>query len=388
MMMNEVSFAESIDRLKESFLWAAAQGGNTQDCQQLIEIGADVNWKHTNGDTPLLAACRRGHSETVGLLLAYGADSNLVGTDSLSPLHIAATRGDVETLDKLLESNAVTTTKTKEGLTALDIAKAKGHENIYARLMRSRRPLPANNQSRALNSRGIIADPIPGISGRENLPSISNIQSGLTNHASRNNLVESAADTIQQVPPRPVGENVNVNASSSRKKADRRSQLEEDLSRMMSSTSISGKNTTQSESSGRGYSIMGDSSSIGTSSEETVALRKLLETEISKRKAFEAKLEIFASQNKQLLEELTSLNIRMQTSEECSLSIKRDLDRMKAVESIVQEFDIYQCEALEVELKDALVKVEKRKAFLIRNQIDSQKEQRLEPIVHKISVFS
>lgn len=269
-------------------MWAAAQGGNTQDCQQLIEIGADVNWKHTNGDTPLLAACRRGHSETVGLLLAYGADSNLVGTDSLSPLHIAATRGDVDTLDKLLESNAVTTIKTKEGLTALDIAKAKGHENIYARLMRSRRPLPAN-QSRALNGRGVITDPIPGISGRENLPSISNIQSGLANHSSRNNLVESVTDTIQQVPPRPAGENVNTN-STSRKKPDRRSQVEEDISRSMSSTSISGKNTSQSESTGRGYSIMGDSSSIGTTSEETVALRKLLETEISKRKAFEAKV--------------------------------------------------------------------------------------------------
>jgi ankyrin repeat protein len=59
------SFNQSLDRLKESFLWAAAQGGNTEDCESLLEIGADVNWKHTDGDTPLLAACRRGHTGNV-----------------------------------------------------------------------------------------------------------------------------------------------------------------------------------------------------------------------------------------------------------------------------------------------------------------------------------
>ncbi len=80
--------------LQESFLWAAAQGGNSQDCESLIDIGADINWKNADGDTPLLAACRRGHVETIALLLAKGANSNVVGADSMSPLHICARRGD------------------------------------------------------------------------------------------------------------------------------------------------------------------------------------------------------------------------------------------------------------------------------------------------------
>eukprot|EP01031_Cornospumella_fuschlensis_P034338 gene34338-41566_t len=92
--MNEISFAESIDRLKESFLWAAAKGGNTQDCESLVEIGADINFKGTNGDTPLLAACRAGHTETVAFLLAHGADANIPGADSMAPIHVAASRGD------------------------------------------------------------------------------------------------------------------------------------------------------------------------------------------------------------------------------------------------------------------------------------------------------
>ncbi|KAJ1403711.1 ankyrin repeat-containing domain protein, partial [Ochromonadaceae sp. CCMP2298] len=111
-------------------LWAAAQGGNTQDCESLIEIGADVNWRNHDGDTPLLAACRRGHTETIALLLAHGADSNTTGADWLAPLHICTKRGDAASVDALLNASTSTTLRTKEGQTALDIARAKGYESI------------------------------------------------------------------------------------------------------------------------------------------------------------------------------------------------------------------------------------------------------------------
>ncbi len=119
-------------------LWAAAQGGNAQDCESLIQYGADVNWKNADGDTPLLAACRRGHTETIELLLACGADSNVGGIDSLTPLHIATRRGDAESVNILLNANTSTAILTKDGQTALDIARAKGYETIYARLMEKR----------------------------------------------------------------------------------------------------------------------------------------------------------------------------------------------------------------------------------------------------------
>jgi len=119
-------------------LWAAAQGGNAEDCESLIQYGADVNWKNADGDTPLLAACRRGHTETIELLLACGADSNVGGIDSLTPLHIATRRGDAESVNILLNANTSTAILTKDGQTALDIARAKGYETIYARLMEKR----------------------------------------------------------------------------------------------------------------------------------------------------------------------------------------------------------------------------------------------------------
>jgi hypothetical protein len=123
---------------QESFLWAAAQGGNVEDCDALIAIGADVNWRNADGDTPLLAACRRGHSSTVALLLARGADCDIRGHDSYAPIHICTRRGDNESLIALLEANCNIAATNNEGQTALDIAKLKGFTDIYSALMGNR----------------------------------------------------------------------------------------------------------------------------------------------------------------------------------------------------------------------------------------------------------
>ena len=58
--MVDIPFTESLDRLKESFLFAAAQGGNTEDCESLLEIGANPDWTNPEGDTPLLVGTGPG----------------------------------------------------------------------------------------------------------------------------------------------------------------------------------------------------------------------------------------------------------------------------------------------------------------------------------------
>ena len=42
---------------------------------------ANVNWKYSNGDTPLLAACHRQHSLVASILLNHGADPFLLGKE-------------------------------------------------------------------------------------------------------------------------------------------------------------------------------------------------------------------------------------------------------------------------------------------------------------------
>ncbi len=44
-----MSFTSALDKLKESFLVAAAQGGSSQDCESLLEMGANINWKGAEG---------------------------------------------------------------------------------------------------------------------------------------------------------------------------------------------------------------------------------------------------------------------------------------------------------------------------------------------------
>lgn len=137
-MSDGLSFTQSLDRLKESFLWAAAQGNNVQDIEALLEIGADVNWRGPEGDTPLLAACRRGHTEALRLLIAHGADVNAIGKDCQAGVHISAKRGDLDCLSTLLDSHASTAVRNKDGQTAIEIAASKGHEEIYNRLISNR----------------------------------------------------------------------------------------------------------------------------------------------------------------------------------------------------------------------------------------------------------
>lgn len=70
--------SQHIDRLKESFLWAAARNGMEEDCVSLMELGADVNWKSKDGETPLMAAAQNGHKGVVSLCLASGADPSII----------------------------------------------------------------------------------------------------------------------------------------------------------------------------------------------------------------------------------------------------------------------------------------------------------------------
>jgi len=150
-------FSNSIDRLKESFLLATAQGGNAEDCEALLSIGADVNWRGQDSETPLLAACKRGHKDAMSMLLAYGADSNARGADSMTPLHIASRRGDCATVNMLLHAGVNVNVRTTDGKTAFDIARSKGFEDVCQCLISHRHnPSPSEaGQAQAQTGRPV-----------------------------------------------------------------------------------------------------------------------------------------------------------------------------------------------------------------------------------------
>ncbi|KAL7551256.1 hypothetical protein ACHAWF_014452 [Thalassiosira exigua] len=122
---NEIN--HHIERLKESFLCAAARGGRIQECASLLDLGAEIEWHEYNEDTPLLAAVRNGHREVAALLMAYGANPSVRDRDGCSVMHIAASTGD-EGMASLFSPNAPTLclSTNNDGMTAIDIAVQKG----------------------------------------------------------------------------------------------------------------------------------------------------------------------------------------------------------------------------------------------------------------------
>jgi ankyrin repeat protein len=273
-------------------LIAAAKGGNSQDCQSLLEFGADVNWKNSEGDTALLTACRRGHTETIALLLAFGADSNITGNDSFSPLHICARRGDVNSLDFLLSANANTMLKTKDGQTALDIAKEKGHEQIYSKLMRSRSslnlnstaPLPRPVQPQAVSLPSVRSDlpVITPLSARNSsvLASITTSNDdGQNNNRRRNFQSQSSSDSESKENDTDRLIQAFGNTLNSREKISNTCALAPKIS---------------SSSAAKTYSIAGQSTSSNINEESSViALKRIIDAEKVTKNILEAKVRNF-----------------------------------------------------------------------------------------------
>ncbi|XP_010342384.2 60 kDa lysophospholipase isoform X4 [Saimiri boliviensis] len=72
-----------------SLVCAAAQAGDLEVLQALLELGSDLSLVDFNGQTPLHAAARGGRTEAVAMLLQGGVDVNARDTDGLSPLLLA-----------------------------------------------------------------------------------------------------------------------------------------------------------------------------------------------------------------------------------------------------------------------------------------------------------
>lgn len=107
-------------------LTIAAGNGDTKMARLLLEWGADVNRKDSNGDYPLFHAAWCGHPAMVKLLLEAGADPAAVGNDG-SALHIAAGMGHLDVMDLLLAEGVSINLADRKGNTPLDSAQMSGN---------------------------------------------------------------------------------------------------------------------------------------------------------------------------------------------------------------------------------------------------------------------
>ena len=79
----------------------AAKVGDAAKVRELIEAGADVNWRTDFGYTPLMFACDRGHLAVVKLLLEKGSDRHAASKEGSTALMLAEQGSNVELVEIL-----------------------------------------------------------------------------------------------------------------------------------------------------------------------------------------------------------------------------------------------------------------------------------------------
>jgi ankyrin repeat protein len=117
-------------------LMIAANSGHLDICRLLIDKGAQVKAKDSNGWTPLHCAARLGHVEIVRLLCDHGADVEAHDISGWRPLHVAAEYGHISVLKVLIEErNAEVNARDDDGRTALGWARRRTNPIITSYLI-------------------------------------------------------------------------------------------------------------------------------------------------------------------------------------------------------------------------------------------------------------
>lgn len=130
----------SVDSATKTPLIKAAQAGNIEECQRLLDAGEEINQKTKMGNTPLIVACLHGKTEIVKFLISKGAPVDQLGEDNQTPLMNAIFHNNEssnEIVDFLVEKGANINIVDKKDATALAYSVLYDNLHVFNLLLRN-----------------------------------------------------------------------------------------------------------------------------------------------------------------------------------------------------------------------------------------------------------
>ncbi len=123
---------------RDNELIIAAYHGDTNTVQDLISVGADIDWaREQDGVFPLLVAVSKNHIGVIKLLLAAGADPNKLNIQNGTyPLLVAAQNNHADVVPLLIQAGAqVGKVSEPDNLFPILLAALQGHASTVAALI-------------------------------------------------------------------------------------------------------------------------------------------------------------------------------------------------------------------------------------------------------------
>jgi hypothetical protein len=116
-------------------LHQAITAGRTNQVQNFIANGLDINSRNRQSWTPLHTAILSSNKEMVELLISKGADVNMPDNQGHTPLHFAAVTGDPNIAGLIIAKGANINAKAANGRTPLHLAADSGFKDIVELLI-------------------------------------------------------------------------------------------------------------------------------------------------------------------------------------------------------------------------------------------------------------
>ena len=149
-------------------LWKIAETDNTDQVEDLLANGVDINVGNVHGTTALMRAASNGRIRMVHSLLSHGADPNRSRNDGFTPLHLAAFFGHAEVVRVLVEHGARVDAATRFGTSAQMWATARTFHAVV-QVLNNKSSVHGLEQHPIFNrSVQPISDPEPAVVVNEN----------------------------------------------------------------------------------------------------------------------------------------------------------------------------------------------------------------------------